>query len=100
MSAGSYPFRRHLVAMHHAVRHGDRRLGSRSQDQVFACQNRGTSHEGLCMQTILNDGMLGVVVVQCTCVPLRLVSQMLIVQLHMLCCMVSRVHLEGSRRSR
>ena len=70
MSTGSNPLRGHLVTMHNAVRHADRSIGCSSQNQVFPTHNSSTANERLCMHAILNDCMLGVVVVQLTGVSL------------------------------
>src|ERR1700676_3790747 len=100
MSASRDPLSRHLVAMHEAV--GDRNLRIRSggQNHVFACHNGSATNERLGVHTILDHGMLRVVMLQLIRIPRRLVGEMLVVQLDMLRGMGILVWMQRSGRSR
>src|SRR5579859_2717082 len=89
MDAFRHPLGSHLVPMHHTVRHRDLSIGSSSGDHVFSSHYCGATNEGLRVHTILDDGMLGVVIVQCRHIASRLVGEVIVMALQVLCWMVS-----------
>jgi len=85
MDACCYPLGSHLVPMHHTVRHRDLSIGRSRGNHVFSSHYGCAANEGLRVHTVLDDGMLSVIVVQCGYIASRLVSEVIVMALQVLC---------------